>query len=187
MKIFNRKFTNDLWGVFSTTVFCTYSWSMLIFFWDVPSFLLRYNTGEIISYLAYQFMFALLESTIVTIFVTVIGFIFPAKFLRNKFRATGTALVFAFAINAIYFKHILDIVNWVTDILSIDTLITIQIVTGIWAVCLVVLPIGLVMASKRERVEKIVNQFVDRLSILVSIYLFLSLLGILLIIVRNIS
>jgi hypothetical protein len=160
---------------------------MFIFFWDVPSFLLRYNTGEIISYLAYQFMFALIESMIVTIFVAALGFIFPAKFLRNNFRVAGTALVFAFAINSIYFKHILDIVNWVADTFSMDTLVAIQIVAGIWAVCLVVLPIGLVKAAKRERIERVLNYFVDQLSVLVTLYLFLSLLGILLVLVRNIS
>ena len=186
MKQKSQEFRRGLWGVFSSAAFCTYSWSIVIFFWDIPSFLLRYSTTDILGYAAYQFMFALFESILVTIFVIFFSFILPAKFIRNTFQNSGTALVFAFALNAIFFKELFNIINWATVSLPLNALIATQLVIGLWICSLITLPIGFVIASKKVKVERGINKFVENLSILVSLYVFWSIIGTLIVIIRNV-
>ena len=186
MKALSKDIRSGLWGVFSGTVFCVYSWSIIIFFWDIPSFLLRYSIAEIIGYAAYQFMFALFESVIVTTFIALLSFILPVKFIRNTLQASGTALVFALAINAIFFKELFKIINRATDLFSLNTLIVTQIVIGLFVFSLIVIPPSFVIASKKEKVERSINKFIDNLSVLVSLYVFLSVIGIIVVIARNV-
>jgi len=187
VKQFSHEYAQGLWGVFSSAAFCVFSWSLVIFFWDLPSFLLRLSLGDILGYAAYQFLFALLESLTVTIFIAALGLILPAKYLRNNIQASGTALVFAFAINSIILKERLDLINWFINVLSMNTLTATQTVTNIWVISLIIMPLGLVMATKNKRVDRVINNFVENLFVLVSLYVILGLLGILLVIFRNVS
>ncbi len=186
-KLFNNEYVRGLWGVFSSASFCAYNWSLMVFFWDLPSFLLRWSAGDILGYAAYQFMFALLESILITIFIAALGLFLPAKYLKNNIRASGTALVIAFVINSVIFKERLAFIDWMADILSMNTFTAAQIVIEAWAVSLIILPIGLVLTTKNERVGRVINNFVENLSVLVSLYVILSLLGILVVIFRNVN
>ncbi len=186
MNIKTREYLKGIWGVFSCVAFCTYSYLLIIFFWDVPSFLLRYNTTDIVSFAAYQFMFALFESITVTAFITLLGFILPAKFIRNTFQVSGSALAIAFAFNAFFFKDVIVIVRWLVNTFSLPAPVAFQVVFGLWTFSLLVLPIGLVIASKNDMLERIINKFVEKLSVLVSLYVFLSVIGTLIVIARNI-
>ena len=186
MKYISKETKSAIRGIFSSAAFCTYSWALIIFFWDIPSLLLRYNTTDILGYAAYQFMFALFESALVTIFVMLLGFVLPAKFIRSTFQTSGTALVLAFAINAIFFKKLSNIANWITAAFSLRSLTAIQVTLGLWAFSIVVLPIILIAVSKREKVREIIGRFIENLSILVGLYIFLSVIGTLAVIIRNI-
>lgn len=118
-------YKRDVRGLFSIAAFCTYSWSIVIFFWDIPFFLLRYSTKNII-------------------------------------------------------------INWATVSLSLNALVATQIVIGLWAFTLIVLPVGFVIGSKKEKVKQIINKLIENLSILVSLYGFLSVIGTLIVIIRNV-
>jgi len=187
MNLFHSRHTTEFLGIFSSTAFLVYSWSLVIFFWDIPSFLLRFSTWDILGYAAYQFTFAFLESTIASLFIFVLGLLLPAKFLRNHFRAGGMALILAFAINAIVFKERGELIAWFANTFSIQVFTAAQIVLSTWAVSLVILPIGLVMIAKKGKIEQALNKFVDNLSVLVGLYVILSLLGIIVVIFRNIA
>jgi len=142
--------------------------------------------GEIVGYAAYQFMFALFESFTVTLFIGMLSLLIPARLLRNNLRISGTALVFAFAINAIFFKELFSIVVWATNTFSMSNSAAVQIVIGSWAVSFIFLPISFVMSSKNERVKRVINNFIENLSVLVYLYVFLSVIGIFLVIIRNV-
>lgn len=185
MKITSREYTKGLWGVFSSAAFCIYSWSMFIFFWQVPSLLLRFSPEEIVGYVAYQLLFALAESIIVTLLIASLSLILPAKFIRNNLRVTGTVLFFAFAINSIILKELIRHIVWLERTFQVQGITTTQIVAGTWIVCLVLLIIGVILIAKSENMKQAIDKFVENLSVLVSLYVILSVLGIILVIIRN--
>ena len=77
--------------------------------------------------------------------------------------------------------------QYLINVLSMNTLTATQTVTNIWVISLIILPLGLVMATKNKRVDRVINNFVENLFVLVSLYVILGLLGILLVIFRNVS
>jgi len=192
MKMVRNDYLRGLIGVFSSAAFCAYNWSIIVFLWDLPSFLLEWSTLDIITYAAYQFMFALAGSLLVTAFIAILGLIFPAKYIRNNLAVSGTALVAAFAVNSIIYKERGSIIFWLATILSRSNLATSQIVISTWIAVLVILiavlvilPICLVIATKSKMVDRAINRFINNLSVLVVPYVILSLLGILLIVFKH--
>ncbi len=185
MKLLTNKYLNGLTGVFSSAAFFTYNWSLLVFFWGLPFFLLEWHVTDIVVYVAYQFIFALMESLAVVIFIALLGLVFPAKYLRQNIASTGTALVVAFAANSIVYKERYGVIYWLSGVLSISQLVASTIVMSVWVVSLIVLPIGLVMVAKRDKVERAISTFIENLSVLVVPYIILSLLGILIAILKR--
>lgn len=180
-------YVKELQGVFASAAFCAYNWSLLVFFWDFPSLILRWDAGEVVAYLAYQFMFALFETLIVTVFVAALGLLLPAAFLKQDIRTSGTALVLAFALSSLLFKERLSLSDWIARILPLNALRAAQIVTTGWAASLILLPILLVMIAKNEKVRRFINGFVENLSILTILYGGLTLFGLLLVVFRNLN
>jgi hypothetical protein len=185
MKLFKDEYLNGLAGVFSCAAFLAYSWSLLVLFWGLSFLLLEWDIINLVVYVAYQFLFALVGSLAVTIFIAVLGLVFPAKYLRQNIAAAGTALVVAFAINSIVYKQRYSVIYWLADMLSINRLTASQIVMSIWVISLLVLPIGLVMVAKSNKVERVLIRFIENLSVLVVPYVILSLLGILVVIFKQ--
>jgi hypothetical protein len=174
-------------GVFSSVAFFVYSWSLLVFFWDIPSFVLRLSAAEIIGYAAYQLMFSLIETLAVTLFIAALGLILPSRFLRDNLQVSGTALVFAFAINTWVFKERLGLIGWTAGSLAMEINAAVQLVMGLWLISLFILPVSLVMAARSSRVSRPIAAFVKNLSVLASLYVTLSVFGILVVIVRNLN
>jgi len=186
MNITRNGYLSGLMGVFSSAAFLSYSWSIIVFFWDLPSFLLQWGINDIVGYLAYQFMFTFAGSMVVTIFVAIIGLVFPERYLRYNIRTSGTALVAAFAVNSIIFKERYGLIYALAGAFSIDNFTASQITMSVWTISLIILPIGLVIVSKFKPAEHLINNYIENISILVIFYVVLSLLGILLVIFRNI-
>jgi len=187
MKMLNNKFVADLMGVYISAAFCVYNWSLIIFFWYLPSFLLQWTATEILSYLGYQMVFAMIESLGMTACIALLALVLPARFLRNNLRTSGTALVAAFAVNCLlYFAPRGNINAFLAGILSMDKMLVGSYYLDIWEICLILLPIGFVMSTKSERIKQALNRFTDNASVLVALDTILSLLGVLIIIYRNI-
>jgi len=184
MEMMRNDYLRGLIGVFSSAAFCAYNWSIILFLWDLPSLLLEWSTMDIITYAAYQFMFAFVGTLIVTAFITVLGLVFPAKYLRNNLAVSGIALVAAFAVNSIIYKERFSIIYWLAGILSITNPAASQIVMNIWTASLIILPVCLVMTTKSKMVDRAINRFINNVSVLVVPYVILSLLGILLIVFK---
>jgi len=186
MKLSRNEYLSGLTRVFSSAAFFAYNWSLLIFFWDLPFLLLEWKITQIILYSAYQFIFSLMGSLSVTIFIAILGLIFPAKYLRQNIASTGTALVVAFSLNSIIYKGRYTIIFWLISILPINPSIAGQIILNTWVVCLIILPVSMVMIAKNRKVERVLNHFTEDLSVLVLPYVILSLLGILFVILMKV-
>ncbi len=186
MNIMRNEDLHGLIGVFSSAAFCSYSWSIIIFFWNLSSFLLQWSASDIVGYVAYQLTFALAESLMVTFFIAALGLIVPQKYLRRNIRVSGAALVAGFAVNSIIFKERYALIYALAGMFSTNNFAASQIVINVWVACLIILPVGFVMITRNKKIEKMISSFVGNLSILVVPYVLLSLIGILLVVSRNI-
>jgi hypothetical protein len=201
MKTLSSNYLQEVFGIFSCAVFCVYSWSMLIFFWDLPSFLFYLSAGDIIGYLAYQFTFALGESilvtisitafitAIITVFTVVFRFILPTKRFRNDFSVTGSLLVFFFVIISLIFKEfqgLQGIAKWLMQTFLIDSFHATAISVGIWICTMPALPILSFGLANQKKISHFIRNFIGNLYVLVLLYISLSVPSIAIVIYRNI-
>jgi hypothetical protein len=62
-----------------------YGWTTVVWFWQLPSWLLSLALGEIVSIFAYVMLSALAESLTLLVFLLVLAWLLPAKLYRDKF------------------------------------------------------------------------------------------------------
>jgi hypothetical protein len=77
----------DILLVFAVCVFPVFSWSILGFLKKVPYWSLFLNAWDLVGAFAYTQIFALLESAVVLLALTVVGAILPAQLFRDRFVA----------------------------------------------------------------------------------------------------
>lgn len=185
-KRYKGRFLVDLSGVFSTAVFLTFGWSLLATFWDLPAYLLRMSVGDIVGYFAYQFMFSLVESFLVTLLVLCIAIFLPAKLTGNNLAVFGSLFIFCLGIGSTTLRFlpvlVQDLSAWFPNY---DPGLLARISYGLWLYFFVVLIIFSFRLAKKKSVSCFVQSFLDRLSLLVVTYVVLSFLGIVIVVIRN--
>jgi hypothetical protein len=77
----------DIFLVFGVTLFVVHSWSIRTFLYNLPSFILYMNIGQVAGVFAYMMAFALLESLLITGVLIFVSAILPGAWYRNKFVA----------------------------------------------------------------------------------------------------
>lgn len=183
--LLNKNFAQELLCVFYYAAVCVYSWSLLIFFWDIPSFLLKFTVSDITGFLSYQLMYALFESMVVTLLVTILIFIIPNKQIKNRISSIGALFTLSFAISAIVFKQIIPIITWLIFTFSIRISTASQIALILWFFTILGLPILSVASVKNKKISTAVTNFSGNLSILAGLYVLLSIAGTFIVIYRN--
>ena len=76
-------------GVYATTVFVIYGWTLWRSFWKVPSWVFFLSIGEILSVYAYAFVVAFLESVLMLSILLLIGFVLPPGWWNDRFASMG--------------------------------------------------------------------------------------------------
>ncbi len=81
--------------VFSVIVLIIYTWTLMWFFWEVPSWLYYLRLDEILVLLAYAFATNLAESLAVLCAPLLLALILPKKWFSDVFVARGAAICVA--------------------------------------------------------------------------------------------
>lgn len=168
----------DLLPVWATILFPVFSWSLIWFFQKMPGWQPFLNIGAILSILAYALGFALLESLIVLGVVVALAAILPARALRTRFAALGSTLVLASTFWTIIFQLIFEpvILYW-TGIEFI-----------VWfGLALVSILLAVVLVHRSRRAQRIVTSLADRLTVFVYLYVPLGLVGLVVVLIRNLA
>lgn len=181
----NNNFIREILAIFYYVVVCVYSWLLLIFSWDIPSFLLKFTAIDIIGFLSYQLAYALFESVVTTLLVTSLVFLIPIKQVRSRIAAAGALFTLSFAISAIVFKQIVPIIIWLISAFSIGVSAASQAAFALWLFTILGLPIVSVFVVKNKKISTMVASFSENLSVLAGLYVILSIAGIFIVIYRN--
>ncbi len=87
------------WGrglqVYAVGAVVVYSWTLLWFFWKLPSLIDFLNLGEILSAFAYLLTVNFVESLLVLVAPLLLSLILPQKWFCDQFIARGAGLVLA--------------------------------------------------------------------------------------------
>jgi len=78
--------------VFSACIFPIHTWITIVFLYNFPSLILRANIWQIVGVLAYSLVFALIESTFLFGFLTLLAVLLPHRIFKFRFVQIGTFL-----------------------------------------------------------------------------------------------
>ncbi len=169
----------ELLPVFSILVFFVYSWALYRMFWYVPSWLEYLSIGSLLIIAAYTLAFALFESLVMLGLLLLLCLAFPASLFRSRFIAQGGMLALAWSATAILIQRrvsvIYDLEIW-------------QVFAGLAAA------LGLSVATilltawlfrRFDRMRRLVEAASERMTIFAMLYIPLGLLGLGVVLVRN--
>ncbi|MGB2964816.1 MAG: hypothetical protein WBB69_12605 [Anaerolineales bacterium] len=188
----NTRFEKDeLWQIFVAAAFPLHVWAIILFLNDISWIAERTNVWDAIGVAGYGIVFSGLESILVWLIMVVIGLVFLRKWAKNKRGALLCSLSLAIMGGAIL-GQLLFFIPPPSSIMWGGVLISNQnprlLINGV---------IGLVIGSGTlflaycavysEKFQSVLFKILDRLSPLMGLYLFLDLLGLIIVIIRNIT
>ncbi len=134
------------------------------------------STAELLGAFSYVMgAFALPDAILLFLGVLVLALILPYRFFREKFAALGSALAL---ITAVWFIIFHSFPNW----LEMRQLVPL----GLWAVSYVlVLGIAYFQILRNPKAEALVDNFMQRAVSLAALYLFIDILSLIYVFIRN--
>lgn len=143
---------------------------------EVPAWVLRLSVWDLVGVIAYSLVFALLETLVVFLGILLFSAILPARLFRDKFVAMSTAVVFLASVWFVFLHYndgMIEDRQWVA----------LLVWAGAYVLCLAVVYF---LIQRNHQVEKSVNAFVERLSVLSFLYVLVDVLAVIVVVIRNI-
>jgi hypothetical protein len=158
-------------GIISLPVFF---WSLIVFFHDFPSLILRLSAWEIVGVLSYDETYALIESLVVLVLWLSLNAVLPGILLRNKFLALSTSVILISGAWMIVANYKNFSFNWKLN----DALFWLSLY-------LLSLAVPFVLIQRFRRVQELSQSLARRIAFLAYLYVGLGCLGALVVVIRN--
>lgn len=170
----------QIFPVFSVIVFVVFSWAIYRMSWQMQSWLYSLGINQILVLAAYVLTDALFESLLVLGMVLLLALALPGRFFKDKFEAQGTAVVAVWSAGAVLLQRHLDKLSSLT----LQQLILLPFLILAWTVIIILL-FSFILDRIRV-ITRVINTVADRLTVFSYIYIPLSLLGLIMVMIRNI-
>jgi len=165
--------------VFSVIVFIVFSWTLYRVFWWVPSWLEYLSIWNILIIVAYVLAFALFESLAVMGLIVILGLLFPKHTFKDQFIVQGSAISAALGVIAFLVQRKVSLIYklelWQT--LAYPTLIFL-------GTAILVLMLSVIF-KRFNLLTRLVLAVAERMTIFVYLYVPLGLIGMLVVVARN--
>ena len=189
--ITQRYSRQDLWSLFLISAFPLHFWTLILVFRDISWLTERTNAWDAIGVASYGMVFAFVESVVIFLVLALLGLLTPKQWESNRRIAFLAFLILIISAWGII-SQLLFLWNVFLPAQAIEFLRhSSHPLRIIYAVCLmVVTPTVLLPAYSFIRSKKAVTfmqNIIERLSLLTMLYLFFDVLGLIIIIIRNIS
>jgi hypothetical protein len=168
--------SGDLSSSLGAIAFPVHVWAIVNILVMFPAWLLRASLWELAGAVSYPLVDALLESCLLWLVFVLLGFVLPRRWLADKFVALSSALAWLLAAWAMVVQFIYShLLQWSL----------LQLLPGL---LLVVFSFALVywLVQRFGRLEGWIRQAAKSLVMLAYIYLAFDLLGLVVVILRNI-
>jgi hypothetical protein len=163
-------------SVYGIIAIVIYTWTLMRFFWKLPSWLYFLNGGEVLTALAYLLVVNLLESLAFLCGPLFLALVLPRQWFRDVFVARGAALSLAglgcMMVLAEQFNNFNDYPT---------------LALPLWPVLLALIGIAVVVyfSGKIGGLRRVLEIFADRVSIFAYVLTPLSLLSVLLVVIHS--
>ena len=170
----------QLLPVLSTVVFIVFSWAIYHAFYQVPGWLFYLTLPGVLLLFAYIMGFALVESLIVSGFLTAYCLFLPEKWLRRYFTAQGFVLAILLALITYLLRNNFDRIQklevWQMAVIPLTMIVGIALIS----------PLLAILFESFPKLTRFVEALGERLTIFSYIYIPLGILGWLVVLIRNI-
>jgi hypothetical protein len=166
---------HDLGLIFVAAAFPLNLWALLITLYALPSWLIRLTAWEMVGTISYTLFFALIESLLTAGALIVAGLLVPRRWFSRKVIALLAVWIWLAAVWAI-------LIN-----INYDALRSLGMARALFWLALAGLTFGasLLAIWRFEKVSAWIIALLERLTVLVAVYVFLGVLSGLVVIVRN--
>ena len=162
--------------VFSVAVFVVFGWSLRGFFNLLPSFLRNQTPNGILGILSYMMAFALVESLLVIGGLVLASVVLPGKWYKEGFAHKSFLIILVAAIWIIRLQGYLSD-EWPAK----------EILIQGFGVAFLILILLLVIVHFLKPLQNLVLEVEDRLQVFLYLYVPVGILGVLIIIIRNLG
>jgi hypothetical protein len=165
--------------VFSVIVFIVFSWTLYRVFWWVPSWLEYLSVWNILIIVAYVLAFALFESLTMMGLIVILGLLFPKQTFKDQFIVQGSAISATLGVIAFLVQRKVSLIYklelWQT--LAYPTLILIGAV--------ILVPMLSFIFKRFNLLSRLALAAAERMTIFAYLYVPLGLIGVLVVVARN--
>ncbi len=186
----DRYTKQGLWSLFLMSVFPQHLWTLILVFRDMSWIIKRTNVWDAIGNASYAMVYAFFESLVVFCVIVLMGLITPKRWEVNKRIAFLTVLLLTAAIwgmiaQLLYLWNVwlpLSVMQFCAS--TGRPLVMLYLISLAIVVPTVTLPMFIFITSKKALPATL--DFMDRISTLSMLYLFLDVAGLVIVIIRNI-
>ena len=170
----------DAVPVLSVIVFIVFSWTLYRMFWYIPSWLEYLSVWSVLITAAYVLAFALLESGIVFSLTCLLSFVLPPRLFRQQFIAQASSILVGLSIGAFLLQRKMKLIYRMTypELLTYPVMILLSILA-------LILILNYVF-RRFESLTRFIRLVAERMTIFLYVYVPLGLLGLLIVMFRNI-
>ncbi|MCC7129262.1 MAG: hypothetical protein IT297_02585 [Anaerolineae bacterium] len=181
MKSIQSRFPSrqQLLPVFAIFTFFGFSWSLYRMFWYVPSWLEYLSVWKVLTIVAYVLAFALVESLTMSGFVLLFSLFFPGQIFKANYIALGSSLAGLISLAAILIQRKINLVYRLTL-----RQLAVYPLAFLLGMALFVLVLSWLF-WRFPILVRIVNSIAERMTLFAYLYVSLGLVGMLVVIGRN--
>jgi len=160
-------------------LFIVYSWTLYRTFWWVPSWLEYLSVWGVLVIIAYALAFALLESLALMGVISVLSLVLPRRIFKDQFILQGSTLSLALGVGAFLIQRNVGVIYRLEleQTLLYPALILVGVVLLAFIFSFLFRKIGLL--------SRLALMAAERMTIFVYLYVPLGLIGLLVVVVRN--
>lgn len=161
--------------LFAACVFPTHVWSIVRLLHEVPAWILRLSTWDLVGAIAYTQTFALIETAVILLGMVSLAAILPTRIFRDRLVAKGSVFVFVSALWAVV-VHLGAARLWNSgrELLA-------------WSmIYLASVGLSCVLVHRQPKLQGWVNSAVERILPLSLIYVCVDVLSVTIVILRNV-
>jgi hypothetical protein len=166
----------EIYYTFVACSFPVYLWTFYKIFNQIPAWITKLNVGEVASVSAYAVAFSLFESLILCLLFLILAGILPERIFRRKFVAHVMMIMLVSAVWAVIAQfNYSDVYGWTfADLLP-------WLVIYLFSILLIYF-----LVQRFERFSRFVYRFVQRISVLATLYILVGVIGLIVVVLRNI-
>ena len=173
----------EILDVFNVIIFAVFGWSIRGFLFEIPAFLLYLGLGDITAVLFYMLAVALLESIVVTGGLVIVSMVLPPNWLKAGFAYKGFLIILVATIGLILFQGYYKI-GFFQNLIKNDYSDFQPVLAG-----LIIGVLGLIglfwLFHIKPRLQHYLSKFIEQFTVFGYIYIPLGVIGILVVLVRN--